>query len=596
MTSIGWLQIIFFAVAVLLLTKPLGLYIAYVIESDEKVLPPFLRQFENWLYRLCGVDPAHEMSWGEYAMAMLAISLMSCLFSYLIMRLQGFLPLNPMHFGNPLTPPFATLMTADLAFNTAMSFTTNTNWQAYSGETTMSYLSQMLALAFHNWLSAAVGIACALVVIRGFSRNRSTTIGNFWRDLFRITFYILVPLTLICALVLVSQGVIQTFAPYLAITTLEGAKQLIALGPVASQEAIKMLGTNGGGFFNANSAHPFENPTPLSNFIEMLSIFLIPAALTYTFGYLVKDTRQGWALLSAMFILFFAGVAACYAFEAQGNPYIANQHIETSTETLGDLGGNMEGKEVRFGLADSALFAIVTTDASCGAINCQHDSLMPLAGMIPLINMQLGELIFGGVGAGLNGIIVFAVLTVFIAGLMVGRTPEYLGKKIEQKEVKMAMLFVLVAAFSILIFTAIAAVINLPANSQFNPPGAPANNVNNVGPHGFSEILYAFSSGTANNGSAFAGLNVNTIFYNTLIGLAMFIGRFFMLVPVLALAGSLAAKKFIPTSSGTFPTHSWLFVSLLIGVILLVGALTFFPALCLGPIVEYLLMQKHVLF
>jgi K+-transporting ATPase ATPase A chain len=390
--------------------------------------------------------------------------------------------------------------------------------------------------------------------------------------------------------------VIQTFAPYLAINTLEGAKQLIALGPVASQEAIKMIGTNGGGFFNANSAHPFENPTPFSNLIEMLAIFVIPAALTYTFGYMVKDTRQGWALLATMFVLFFAGVAACYACETTANPLLLAQNIESSTAKLGDLGGNMEGKEVRFGLANSALFTTVTTDASCGAINCQLDSLMPLAGMVPLINMQLGELVFGGVGAGLNGIIVFAVLTVFIAGLMVGRTPEYLGKKIEQKEVKMAILFVLVAASSILIFTAIATVLNIPIGSPINPAGAPANNVNNIGPHGFSEILYAFSSGTANNGSAFAGLNVNTTFYNTLIGLAMFVGRFLMLVPVLALAGSLANKKFVPASTGTFPTHGGLFIALLIAVIVLVGALTFFPALCLGPIVEHLLMQQKVIF
>ncbi len=460
----------------------------------------------------------------------------------------------------------------------------------------MSYLSQMLALAFHNWLSAAVGIACAMVVIRGFSRSKSATIGNFWRDLVRITFYVLFPITLFYAIFLVSQGVIQTFAPYLTVATVEGVKQLIALGPVASQEAIKNLGTNGGGFFNANSAHPFENPTPLSNLIEMLSIFAIPAALTYTFGCLVKDTRQGWALLLCMFVLFFAGIAACYAAEASGNPLIAGQQVETSTGVLGDLGGNMEGKEVRFGLAASTLFAVVTTDASCGAVNCMHDSFTPLAGMIPLLNMQLGELIFGGVGAGLNGIIVFAVLTVFIAGLMVGRTPEYLGKKIEQKEVKMAMLFVLIAAFSILIFTAVATAINLPIGSALNPPGAPVNNTNNAGAHGFSEILYAFSSGTANNGSAFAGLNANTPFYNICLGVAMFIGRFLMLVPVLALAGSLAQKKSIPAGSGTFPTHGGLFISLLIAVILLVGALTFFPALCLGPIVEHLLMQKHVLF
>jgi len=599
MTSIGWLQIILFSLVILLITKPLGLYMAHVIEGDNIIgdhRPTLYRRLENLLYKLCGITVSEEMSWDRYTQSLIFFSLASCLFSYLILRGQGYLPFNPMHFSTHQAPDFATALTPDLAFNTAISFTTNTNWQSYAGETTLSYFSQMVALAFHNWVSAAAGISCAAVVIRGFARQKIKTIGNFWRDLIRITLYILFPIAFLYAILLVSQGVIQTFAPYLTVTTIEGSKQLIALGPVASQEAIKLLGTNGGGFFNANSAHPFENPTPLSNFMEMLSIFLIPAALTYTFGYLVKDTRQGWALLSAMFVLFFAGVTTCYALEGQGNPLIANQHIETDIKTLGDLGGNMEGKEVRFGLANSALFTTVTTDASCGAVNCMHDSLTPLAGMIPLINMQLGEVVFGGVGAGLYGIIIFAVLTVFIAGLMVGRTPEYLGKKIEEKEVKMAMLFVLAAAFSILLFTAIALVTKIPAGNFLNPPGAPINNINNTGPHGFSEILYAFSSGTANNGSAFAGLNTNTIFYNTLLGLAMMIGRFFMIVPVLALAGSLVNKKIIPASSGTFPTSGWLFVSLLIGVIALVGALTFFPALCLGPIVEYLLMNKQVLF
>ncbi|MBS2011146.1 MAG: potassium-transporting ATPase subunit KdpA [Cyanobacteria bacterium SZAS TMP-1] len=596
MTVIGWVQIVLFSLVLLLCTRPLGLYMVEVLEGDGGPMARGLRPFERLCYKLFGVDAEVEMHWTQYAFALLAFSLVGALLTYALLRLQGVLPLNPMAFSTAAAPAYATTMTADLAFNTAMSFTTNTNWQNYSGENTMSYLSQMLALAYHNWISAACGLAACLVLIRGFSRHSMTTVGNFWKDLVRSMLYILFPLTLIFALFLVSQGVIQNFAPYTEATTLEGARQILPQGPVASQEAIKILGINGGGIFNANSAHPFENPTPLSNFVQMLSIFILPAGLTYMFGKMVRDTRQGWALLATMFILFFAGVWACYYFEAAGNPLMAAHQVDSSTRVLGDLGGNMEGKEIRFGLANSALFAVVTTDASCGAVNCMHDSFTPLGGLIPLLNIQLGEIVFGGVGSGLYGMLIFAVLTVFIAGLMVGRTPEYVGKKIDQKDVKMAMLFVLAGCFSVLIFTALGSVLDLPAKSFWNAPGATFNNVNNGGPHGFTEILYCFASATGNNGSAFGGLTGNTPFYNITGGLAMLIGRFFMMVPALALAGSLVQKKYVPPSSGTFPTHSWLFVVLLLAVILIVGALTFFPALTLGPIVEHYLMWLGRLF
>ncbi len=569
---------------------------ACVFESKKTVFDRILTPVEQLIYKICDIDPGKQMRWSEYALAIIGFSLVSMLFTYALLRRQGFLPLNPMGFSTAHAPAYATAMTDDLAFNTAASFTTNTNWQAYAGESTMSYLSQMLALATHNWFSAAVGIVAAVAVIRGFARHNAESIGNFWQDLVRTHLHILLPLCLVYALFLVSQGVVQNFAPYTIAATVEGAKQTIAQGPVASQEAIKMLGTNGGGIFNANSAHPFENPTPLTNLIEMLSIFLIPAGLTYTFGKMVKDTRQGWVLLATMFILFICGTAVCYGFEAAGNPNIAAQHVETQASTLGDLGGNMEGKEVRFGLAQSCLFATVTTDASCGAVNCMHDSFTPLGGLIPLLNIQLGEIVFGGVGSGLYGILVYAILTVFIAGLMVGRTPEYLGKKIEKKEVKLAMLFVLAGAFSILTMTAAASVADLPVKSYMNAPGPTYNNVANAGAHGFSEILYAFSSGTGNNGSAFAGINANTPYYNITLALAMIIGRFFMMIPIVALAGSLANKKYVPPSVGTFPTHGWLFIVLLISIILIVGALTFFPALTLGPIVEHFLMHGGRLF
>lgn len=596
MTVVGWSQIIVFAVVLALITKPLGGYMYRVLSGQKLLLDPLLGPVERFSYKLCGVDASVEMRWPTYAIAMLAFSLVSMILTYAVLRLQGVLPFNPMHFSTGAAPAYATAMTPDLAFNTAISFTTNTNWQAYAGETTLSYFSNMFGLAFHNWVSAATGIAVAFALVRGFARRGGETIGNFWVDLVRTTLYILLPMVFLVTVLLIASGVPQNFNAYADAATVEGAKQIIPQGPVASQESIKVLGTNGGGLFNANSAHPYENPTPFTNFLELLSIFVIPAGLTYTFGKAVNDTRQGWAILISMYILFLGGALICYWAEAAGNPNIAAQGVQTDTSVLGDSGGNMEGKEVRFGLADSAWFATVTTDASCGAINSQHDSFTPLGGLVPLLNMQLGEVIFGGVGAGLYGILVYAVQTVFIAGLMVGRTPEYVGKKIEKKEVKMAMLFVLAAAFSILVFTAVCTVVNLPANSLLNAPGALWKNVNNGGAHGLTEILYAYSSGTANNGSAFAGLNANTPFYNTLLGLAMFMGRFIMIVPVLAMAGSLVGKKYVPPTSGTFPTHSWLFVILLISVILIVGALTFFPALTLGPIVEHFLMRAGKLF
>ncbi|MBS1955460.1 MAG: potassium-transporting ATPase subunit KdpA [Cyanobacteria bacterium SZAS-4] len=596
MTGIGWLQILLFVVALVAITKPLGTYMKRVMEGESTPLDAILKPLETVLYRAGGIDEKADMPWTQYAFCMLAFSVVTLLFSYGLLRLQGVLPFNPMGFSTAQAPGYGTAITPDLAFNTAVSFTSNTNWQAYSGESTMSYLSQMLALAFHNWVSAAAGISVAVAMIRGFSRYSAAGIGNFWKDLVRSTLYILLPLSLVAALFMVSQGVVQNLSPYVQATTIEGAQQTIPQGPIASQECIKMLGTNGGGFLNANSAHPFENPTPLCNFVQMLLIFIIPAGLAYTFGLMVNDTRQGWALFTAMTILFMAGVIACYGFEAAGNPNIAALKVDTSTSHLGDLGGNQEGKELRFGLANSALFAVITTDASCGAVNAMHDSFTPLGGLVPLLNIQLGELIFGGVGAGLYGILIFAILTVFIAGLMVGRTPEYVGKKIEKKEVKMAMLFVLVAAFSVLGFTALGAVLNLPAGSLWNTAGATYNNVNNNGAHGFSEIFYAFTSATGNNGSAFAGITVNTPFYNLTLGLAMLMGRFFMQIPVLAIAGSLSTKKYIHTTSGTFPTDGIVFIVLLISVIIIVGALTFFPGLTLGPIVEHFLMHAGRLY
>ena len=582
MTLNGWLQILVFFVLILASTKPLGTFIASVIEGRRNFLTPVVGPLEKLIYRICGVRPEDEQHWTRYAAALVAFSAISGLLLYAVQRLQGLLPFNPqgLNAGN---------VSPDLAFNTSMSFDTNTNWQNYVPETTLSYFVQMTGLTVHNFLSAAAGLSVAIALVRGFARQSVKTVGNFWTDLTRATLYILLPISIISALLLVWQGSIQNLNPYTAVTTLEGVRQTIAQGPVASQEAIKMLGTNGGGFFNANSAHPFENPTPFSNLLQLFLIFLIPAALTYTFGKLVRDTRQGWAVFSAMAVLWLAGVIVSYHFEQRGTPALAHAGIDLAASSS-QPGGNMEGKETRFGIADSALFATVTTDASCGAVNSMHDSMTPLGGLVPLFNIMLGEVVFGGVGAGLYGMLMFAILAVFIAGLMVGRTPEYLGKKIEQKEVKMAMIAMLVLAATILLFSGISSVVPFAKNSWWNPPGPAAANTGNPGAHGFSEILYAYTSAAGNNGSAFAGINGNTPWYNITIGLAMLIGRFMMLIPLLAIAGSLASKKQVPVSAGTFPTHGPLFVTLLVGVVIIVGALTYFPALSLGPVVEHLMM------
>ncbi|HYW46217.1 MAG TPA: potassium-transporting ATPase subunit KdpA [Bryobacteraceae bacterium] len=582
MTANGVLQIALYFLVVLALTKPMGAYMVRVFAGERTWAHRVLRPLEAGIYKVCGIDESEEQHWTRYAGGVLVFSIVSMLLTYLMQRVQQWLPLNPQGLGNVGT---------DLSFNTAASFTTNTNWQSYTPESTMSYLTEMAALATHNFFSAAVGIAAAIAFVRGFARHSAKTLGNFWVDLTRCTVYILLPLSVAGALLLCSQGVIQNFRPYTKAATVEGAVQTIPQGPLASQEAIKEIGTNGGGFFNANSAHPYENPTPFSNFMEMVFIFLIPAGLTYTFGKMVRDTRQGWAIFAAMSILFFAGVFSTYGSEQAGNPILGKLGIETHA-TANQSGGNMEGKEVRFGIANSSLFTVVTTDASCGAVNNAHDTLTPLGGMIPLINIELGEVIFGGVGSGLYGMLLFAILAVFIAGLMVGRTPEYLGKKIEQKEVKMVMLAVLVLAFTILGFSAYGSVAQFAKNSWINPPGAAVANLGNNGPHGLSEMLYTYTSAVGNNGSAFGGINPNTPFFNTTIGFAMLMGRFLMMIPLLAAAGSLAQKKLVPVSAGTFPTHGALFVALLVGVALIVGALTFFPALSLGPIVEHFFMHQ----
>jgi K+-transporting ATPase ATPase A chain len=562
------------------------------MEGRKTWLSPVLGPVERLIYRICfvkldagseGREPQpEEQHWTRYAAALLAFSGFSAVLLYAIQRLQIWFPFNPQAFSQNNVSP-------DLAFNTSVSFTTNTNWQSYVPETTLSYFVQMAGLTVHNFLSAAAGLGIAMALVRGFARQSVKTIGNFWADMTRSTLYVLLPISIVGALVLCSQGVIQNLHSYTSVTTLEGVKQTIAQGPVASQEVIKMLGTNGGGFFNANSSHPFENPTPFTNMFQMFLIFLIPGALTYTFGKMVRDIRQGWALFAAMSVLWFAGVLVAYNFEQKGTPMLEKAGIAMAASAT-QPGGNMEGKETRFGIADTALFATVTTDASCGAVNAMHDSFTPLGGLVPLFNIELGEVVFGGVGAGLYGMLMFAVLAVFIAGLMVGRTPEYLGKKIEQKEVKMAMIAMLVLAASILFFTGASSVVEFAKNSYWNAPGAAAANTNNPGAHGLSEMLYAYTSGTGNNGSAFAGINANTPWYNITIGLAMLIGRFLMLLPLLAIAGSLAAKKQVPVSAGTFPTHGPLFVSLLVGVVVIVGALTYFPALSLGPIVEHLML------
>ncbi|MCJ2033374.1 potassium-transporting ATPase subunit KdpA [Methylobacterium sp. J-068] len=559
MTLNGWFQIALFCAVIVALARPLGGYMTRVYTGERTFLSPVLAPVERGLYRVAGIHGGQEQSWLAYALALLTFHVLGFLALYGLLRFQAVLPFNP--DGQSAVAP-------DLAFDTSASFVTNTNWQSYGGETTMSYLTQMLGLTHQNFLSAATGIAVAVALVRGFSRASAKTVGSFWVDLTRTTLYVLLPLCTVYTLFLVSQGIPQTLGGAVEATTLEGATQTLAVGPVASQVAIKMLGTNGGGFFNANAAHPFENPTALSNFVQMVSIFAIGAAMTNVFGRMVGDERQGWAILAAMGVLFLAGTAVVYWAESAGSPVL---------DGLGLTGGNMEGKEVRFGIVASALFAAVTTAASCGAVNAMHDSFTALGGMIPMINMQLGEIIVGGVGAGLYGILVFVIVTIFVAGLMVGRTPEYLGKKIEGREVKMAMLAILCLPLMMLGFTALATVV---AAGLAGPA--------NAGPHGFSEILYAFTSAAANNGSAFGGLTANTSFYNTTLGLGMLFGRFFVIVPALAIAGSLAAKKTVPASAGTFPTHGGLFVGLLVGVILIVGGLTFFPALALGPIVEHL--------
>lgn len=595
MTAIGVLQFGLYFLLILLLTKPFGAYMARVFEGKRTLVSFALRPLERGIYWLVGVRENQEQSWKQYGGSLLAFSFFSFLFVYLIQRLQGWLPLNPMGFGTSHAPLNATPVTPDLAFNTAVSFMTNTNWQAYGGESTLSYFVQMAALTVQNFASAAAGMAIAIALVRGFARQQSNAIGNFWVDLTRAILYVLLPISLLAAVFFVSQGVVQHLKPYTVVTTIEGATQTIAQGPAASQLAIKMLGTNGGGFFNANSAHPFENPTPLTNFVQMVLIFLIPAGLTYTFGKMVGDIRQGWALFAAMSALFLAGAFVAYAAEQAGNPVLSQMSVQADA-TKFQSGGNMEGKEVRFGIASSALFATITTDASCGAVNSMHDSFTPIGGLVPLFNIQLGEVVFGGVGAGLYGMLLFAMLAVFIAGLMVGRTPEYLGKKIEAKEVKMAMLAMIAMAASILVLAGIGTVVHFPEKGYWNPPGAATANLNNHGPHGLSEILYAFTSATGNNGSAFAGINVNTPWYNLALGVAMLVGRFFMIIPLLAAAGSLAAKKKVPPSRGTFPTHGPLFVGLLIGTVLIVGALTYFPVLSLGPIIEHFLMKDGRLF
>ena len=584
MTANGWFQIGLYLLAIFLVTKPLGIFMTRVFSREKTFPDPVLRPMERLIYRLCGIDEKHEMHWTEYGAAMLLFSGVSLILLYLMERIQPWLPLNPQHFAN---------VAPDLAWNTAVSFTTNTNWQAYVPETTMSYLTQMAGLAYHNFASAAVGVALAIALIRGIARRESNTLGNFWVDLTRCFLWVLLPVCLVGSLVLISQGTVQNLKPYATAQLLEPqtvqtqgpdgkaatqtiTQQVIPLGPAASQEAIKMFGTNGGGFFNANSAHPFENPTPLSNFLEMFLIFVIPSGLTYTLGRMTGSPRHGWAVWGAMTALFLVGVSTVYWAEARGNSQLSGVN---QAATALQSGGNMEGKEVRFGIANSALFATATTDASCGAVNGMHDSFTPLGGMIPLVNIMLGEVIFGGVGSGLYGMLVFVILAVFIAGLMVGRTPEYLGKKVEAFDVKMAMLSVLVTSVTILTLAAIAVVAKFGTSSISNP-----------GPHGLSQILYAYTSATGNNGSAFGGLNANTPWYNTSTAFAMLLGRFFVVIPILAIAGNLARKKTAPASLGTFPVTGPLFTVLLASTIVIVGALTFFPALSLGPILEHLLM------
>src|SRR5471032_1204991 len=575
MTFNGWLQVALYCVLLMLLTKPLGGYMTRVFAGDRTLLSPVLGPLERGLYRIGGIDEKQEQHWVTYAIAMLAFTFAGFVVLYALQRLQNVLPFNPQSLD---------AVSPDLAFNTSVSFITNTNWQSYVPETTMSYLVEMAGLTVHNFLSAATGIVLAVALIRGFARRSAQGVGNFWVDVTRCTLYILLPVSILVGLFFIWQGMPQNLGAYVNAKTLEGVNQVIAQGPVASQEVIKMFGTNGGGFFNTNSAHPYENPNALTNLVQMVLIFPIGAGLTNVFGRMVGNQKQGWAIFAVMGLLFLAGVTTVYRSEAPGNPAFAALHVDQAPSAL-QAGGNMEGKDVRFGIANSALFTTVTTDASCGAVNTMHDSLMPLGGMAPLFNIMLGEIIFGGVGSGLYGMLLFAIIAVFVAGLMVGRTPEYLGKKLESKEVKMSMLAILVLPLSMLGFTALAVV--LPAGLA---------GPENAGPHGFTEILYAFVSATGNNGSAFAGITANTLFYNSTLGLAMFIGRFLMIVPMLAIAGSLAAKKIVPPSAGTFPTDGGLFVGLLIGVIVIMGGLIYFPALALGPIVEHLAMVASSLY
>jgi potassium-transporting ATPase potassium-binding subunit len=574
-TANGWIQIALFSVIVIAITRPLGGYMTRVFAGERTFMWPVLRPIERAVYWCCGVDEKEEQHWLTYAVAILFFSVAGFVTLYALQRLQWYLPFNPQG---------QTAVEQSLAFNTSVSFVTNTNWQAYGGETTMGYLVQMAGLTVHNFLSAATGIAMALALIRGFARREAKSIGNFWVDVTRCTLYLLLPACVVITLFYIWQGIPQNLGAYVDATTLEGAKQTIALGPVASQEAIKILGTNGGGFFNANSAHPFENPNALTNLVELVTIFAIGAALTNVLGRMVRDERQGWAIFAAMGVLFLAGVTVCYNSEAHGNPAFAAYDVSSSPSPE-QAGGNMEGKEVRFGPVLSALWATVTTDTSDGAVNSMHDSYLPLGGMVPMVDMQLGEVIFGGVGSGLYGILTFAIVAMFVAGLMVGRTPEYLGKKLEAKEVKMSILALLSLPLSILGWTALATV--LPAGLA---------GISNAGPHGFSQILYAYTEGTGNNGSAFAGLSANTLFYNTTIAAAMLIGRFIFVIPMLAVAGSLAPKKLLAPSAGTFPTHSPQFVGLLVGVILIIGGLTYFPAVSLGPVVEQVAMNQGKLF
>jgi K+-transporting ATPase ATPase A chain len=588
MTTVGILQILAFFGLILALTKPVGLFMARVFEGERTFLHPIIRPLEVLVYRRCGVREDEEQKWTQYTLSVLGFSFFAFLFTYGLMRLQGLLPLNPQGFGAAQVAP-------DQAFNTAVSFVTNTNWQWYGGEATMSYLVQMAALTVQNFVSAAAGAAVAIALVRGFARHETDRIGNFWVDLTRATLYVLLPIAIAAALVLVSRGAIQNLQPYTVVKTVEGATQTIAQGPAASQVAIKMLGVNGGGFFNANSGHPFESPTPFTNLVHIVLIFVLGAGFTYTFGHLVGDTRQGWALFWAMAVMFLIGVFIAYGAEQAGNPMLAKLGVESEPTAI-QSGGNMEGKETRFGIAASALFATVTTDASCGAVNSSHDSYTPIGGLVPLFNMQADEVIFGGVGAGLYGMLIYAIVGVFIAGLMVGRTPEYIGKKIQQKEVKMALFAILATALFILAFSGATAVIPFAKGSYWNPPGPAIANLNNAGAHGLSEILYAYTSQTENNGSAFGGLTANTPWYDLTGGLCMLFGRFLFIIPALAIAGSLAKKKVVPTSAGTLPTHGPLFVGLLVATVIVIGALTFFPALSLGPIVEHFLMQEGKLF